>query len=145
MGEAQSVSKRKFRHNPRGRMPDGSPNPIDVYIGHRILQRRVLLGISQERLASLLGISFQQVQKYEKGRNRISGSRLWDISRVLDVDVGYFYEGLNEELPSEPDLSSLIRKEDPMEKSETKDLVRAYYEIRDRKVAAEILKLLKSM
>ena len=79
----------------RGRLSDGTPNPIDLYVGSRLRMRRSLLGMSQERLASELGITFQQVQKYERGSNRIGASRLWDLAQVLGVDVGFFYKDID--------------------------------------------------
>lgn len=81
--------------SPRGRTPNGDPNPVDVHIGKRIRMRREMLGLSQEKLSKMLGITFQQVQKYERGMNRIGGSRLWDISRILDVEIGFFYEEMD--------------------------------------------------
>lgn len=81
----------------RGRTADGAPNPIDIHIGRRIRTRRMTLGLSQEKLAELLGITFQQIQKYEKGINRISGSRLWDVSQVLRTEVGYFFEEMDKQ------------------------------------------------
>ena len=77
----------------RGRMPDGRPNPIDIHVGKRIRLRRLALNLSQETLAELLGITFQQIQKYENGGNRISASRLWDCACVLDVPVQFFFQG----------------------------------------------------
>lgn len=79
----------------RGRTPNGEPNPVDVHIAKRIRMRREMLGLSQEKLSKMLGITFQQVQKYERGMNRIGGSRLWDISRILDVEIGFFYEEMD--------------------------------------------------
>lgn len=76
----------------RGRMPDGTPNPIDVHVGRRIRLRRFLLGLSQEKLADMLGMTFQNVQKYERGAIRIGASRLWDIALVLKCPVQYFYD-----------------------------------------------------
>ena len=81
--------------SPRGRTPNGAPNPVDVHIGKRIRMRREMLGLSQDKLSKMLGITFQQVQKYERGMNRIGGSRLWDISRILDVEIGFFYEEMD--------------------------------------------------
>ncbi|MDX1711410.1 MAG: helix-turn-helix transcriptional regulator [Rhodovibrionaceae bacterium] len=71
-------------------------HPTDVHIGQRVREKRMALGYSQTALAEKLGISFQQVQKYESGANRISGSRLWEMSRVLGEPVSYFFEGLEE-------------------------------------------------
>lgn len=70
------------------------PHPIDVHVGSRVRMRRMLIGMSQEKLGEQLGLTFQQVQKYEKGSNRIGASRLWDLSRILDVPVRFFFEGL---------------------------------------------------
>lgn len=70
------------------------PHPVDVHVGKRVREARAIKGMSQTALGNALGISFQQVQKYEKGNNRIGASRLWDISKVLDVSTAYFFEGL---------------------------------------------------
>lgn len=72
------------------------PNPVDVHVGARIRLRRKLVGISQEQLAEALGLTFQQVQKYERGANRVSASKLWDIAHKLQVTIAYFFEGLEE-------------------------------------------------
>lgn len=74
-------------------MPRTSPDPVDLHLGTRIRMRRIEQSLSQEKLAEGLGLTFQQVQKYEKGTNRIGGSRMAAIARLLDVEVGYFYEG----------------------------------------------------
>lgn len=71
-----------------------SPNQVDQHIGARMRLRRLMMNVSQERLAELLGLTFQQVQKYEKGVNRVAASRLWDVAKALDVPVSYFFEGL---------------------------------------------------
>ncbi len=84
----------------RGRMPSGKPNPVDVYVGNRVKHRRTTLGMSQEQLGVALGVTFQQVQKYERGANRIGASRLWDLSRVLECPVSYFYDDMDEETAS---------------------------------------------
>jgi len=73
------------------------PHPVDRHVGLHIRMRRKALGISQERLAEALGLTFQQVQKYERGANRVSASKLWEIARALKTNVAYFYEGLEEE------------------------------------------------
>ena len=90
----------KKPNNSSGR--GGPPNPIDIHIGNRIRAKRRLLGLGQQEFATALGITFQQVQKYEKGQNRISGSRLYDISRVLGTDINFFYE----DMPTEVEKSS---------------------------------------
>src|SRR5437868_11330723 len=73
---------------------DRAPNPIDRHVGLRIRMRRKELGLSQEKLAESIGLTFQQVQKYERAANRVSASKLWEMARALDTTVGYFYEGL---------------------------------------------------
>ena len=70
------------------------PNPIDTHVGTRVRMRRKLLGVSQEKLADALGLTFQQVQKYERGVNRVSASKLYEAASFMGVDVGYFFEGL---------------------------------------------------
>ena len=73
---------------------DRGPNPVDLHVGARIRMRRKLLGVSQERLADQLGLTFQQVQKYERGANRVSASKLYEIAKALQTSVAYFFDGL---------------------------------------------------
>ena len=80
-----------------------TPNPIDVHVGKRVRTRRMLIGLSQEKLGDALGVTFQQVQKYEKGSNRISASRLQGIARLLDVPVAYFFEDAPVGMPMAPE------------------------------------------
>ena len=72
----------------------GTPNPVDVHVGARLRQRRTLLGMTQSKLGDAIGLTFQQMQKYEKGTNRISASRLFDLSRVLDVPIQFFFDDM---------------------------------------------------
>lgn len=90
----------------------GQPNPVDIYVGSRLKLRRLILGISQKKMAEKLGITFQQVQKYENGINRISASRLWDISKLLKVQVEYFFDGMNESIQAQSPRS-LRKKYNP--------------------------------
>jgi transcriptional regulator with XRE-family HTH domain len=117
-------------------------------------QRRTLLGFSQERLGEALGLTFQQVQKYERGANRISASRLFDLARVLDTDVNFFFEDMPEEVAaSSPGLIGGMAEEqspyepepDPMAKRETLELVRAYYKIREPDVRKRIFEMTKAI
>lgn len=96
---------------------------VDIHVGQKIRHRRWLLGMTQQHLADKVGIKFQQVQKYETGANRVSASRLWDISRALDVPPSYFFQGLQDD---PKDLSDI---EDLFNKKETLDLLRTYYAI----------------
>jgi transcriptional regulator with XRE-family HTH domain len=78
----------------RGKGEDG-PHPVDRHVGRRVCEKRLALGYNQSDLGRALGLTFQQIQKYEKGANRISASKLWDIARFFKVDIGYFFEGLS--------------------------------------------------
>lgn len=98
---------------------------VDIHVGQKIRQRRWLLGMTQQQLAEAVGIKFQQIQKYETGMNRVSASRLWDISRVLDVQPNFFFEGLDESCGLESDDAQLLKKR------ETLELLRTYYQIPD--------------
>src|ERR1700761_6201472 len=77
-------------------VPKKQASPIDVQVGNRVRLRRMLIGMSQEKLGEMLGLTFQQIQKYEKGVNRIGAGRLFEVSRILDVPIDYFYEGAPE-------------------------------------------------
>ena len=132
---------------PRGRPPragsDGKGHPIDLHVGHRVRLRRTLLGWSQERLAQALGLTFQQVQKYERGANRIGSGRLYHLSKVLDVPVSFFFDDLPESQgggAAPTNLSGMSEtpvesfEAEAMSRRETLELVRAYYRItEDRK------------
>jgi transcriptional regulator with XRE-family HTH domain len=101
-------------------------NEIDFYVGKRLRRRRRLLGLTQQSLGDMVGIRFQQIQKYECGANRISAARLFELSEALSVPIQYFYEGLMEnphELQENPEFIA----PDVLSKKETMDLVRAYY------------------
>src|SRR6266699_1101097 len=89
---------------------ESRPSPIDVHVGSRVRLRRTLLGMSQERLGDALGLTFQQVQKYERGANRVSASRLFDLSRVLDVPISFFFDDMPETLSATYSGSSQSRR-----------------------------------
>ncbi len=120
------------------RKPRGRANAIDAHVGSRIRTRRTLLGLNQSQLADALGITFQQVQKYEKGSNRIGASRLYHMSKILDVPVSYFYEDMPKELgrqtPPVREPTGEESEPDTMHKRETLELVRAYYRIENSAV-----------
>lgn len=101
---------------------------VDVHVGKRIRQRRWLAGMTQQRLAELVGIKFQQIQKYETGANRVSASRLWDISDALDVQVVFFFDGLDQPDGPDPAQDSPIPLDLSSDK-EAMDLIRSYYAI----------------
>ena len=104
------------------------PHKVDVHVGQRIRQRRWLTGMSQQRLAELVGIKFQQIQKYETGANLVSASRLWDIAFALNVDVSHFFEGLEAEKP-QPEKALDNIPADLSGDKEAMDLIRSYYAI----------------
>ncbi len=142
----------RTRGSSRGRTQQGNPNPVDVHVGGRIRLRRTLLGMSQERLGEALGLTFQQVQKYERGTNRVGASRLWYLSRVLDVPVSFFYEDMFEDVAGKsPRLIGGLRDEpetveaDPLTKREILELVRAYYRIQDALVRKRVFDLAKAL
>jgi transcriptional regulator with XRE-family HTH domain len=124
---------------------DRSPNPIDLHVGARVRMRRKLLGMSQEKLADALGLTFQQVQKYERGANRVSASKLFEISRFLDVAPAYFFDGLATDAlpgrsqqeqslhqflmtPEGVELASLLPKLNPKYRRRVLELVRTLAE-----------------
>ena len=121
------------------------PHPIDIGVGSRVRGRRILMGMSQERLGDELGVTFQQVQKYEKGANRISASRLHDISQILDVSPGYFFEEITGIKLSSQSQPSRPAASDPLNRRETLELVRAYYRIADPDVRHKIAALIRSL
>jgi transcriptional regulator with XRE-family HTH domain len=131
-------------------------HPVDRHVGSRVRLRRTLLGMSQEKLGEAIGLTFQQVQKYERGANRISASRLYDLSVVLDVPVSFFFDDMppadtagfpandpNDGFPDE--ISSACPQPDPMAKRETLELVRAYYQIGEPMVRKRIFELAKAL
>jgi len=146
------VSGRPMAEYGRG---TGRPHPVDVHVGGRVRMRRTLLGMSQEKLGEAIGLTFQQVQKYERGTNRIGASRLYDLSKVLDVPVGFFFEDIDGYwTPGEAQVGSahagLAEDQsdydlDPMAKRETLELVRAYYRIRDPQVRKRLFEMCKAL
>ncbi len=138
----------------RGRLEDGTPNPIDTHVGSRVRVRRTLLGMSQERLAEELGITFQQVQKYEKGLNRIGASRLWDLAQVLGVSVDFFYDNLYDTTRSKSPRKICNFMEmsedgetygDILNRRDVIELIRNYARINDPKISKNVLDLVKSL
>ena len=129
------------------------PNPIDVHVGGRVLLRRSLLGMSQGKLGDAFGVTFQQVQKYEKGSNRISASKLHALGDALDVPVSFFFDDMPKDISDQPSSASPAfsepagtpYEEDPMKKRETLELVRAYYGIGDLKVRKDFFLLMRSL
>lgn len=126
----------------------GVPDPIDVHVGARVRLRRTLLGMSQQKLGKALGLTFQQIQKYERGANRIGSSRLYRLSRILDVPVSFFFDELPDEVVAgtkSVDTSPAKVETDYLSRRETLELVRAYYKIRNEKSRKGIANLVKAL
>ena len=126
-----------------------TPNPIDIRVGARLRLRRNMLGLSQEKLGEAIGLTFQQVQKYERGANRIGASRLHELSRVLDVPVSFFFDDTDPvRAPAmggfaEPPAETF--ESDPLRQPETLELVQAYFSIEDAAVRRRLLDLAKAL
>ncbi len=125
-------------------MPKKQANPIDGQVGSRVRIRRMLIGMSQEKLGDLLGLTFQQVQKYEKGVNRIGAGRLYEISRILDVPIEFFYEGVAGGAggSAEPESAPLMEF---VSSGEGMQLSLDFMKIKDPKVRKRVLDLVKSL
>jgi transcriptional regulator with XRE-family HTH domain len=124
------------------------PNPIDIHVGSRIRLRRTMLGMSQEKLGESLGITFQQIQKYEKGTNRVGASRLQNISGILNVPVSFFFEdapGENTSASGLAEASSSNYVVDFLSSSEGLQLNRAFVKITDPKVRRKLVDLVKAL
>ncbi|MBP0466364.1 helix-turn-helix transcriptional regulator [Roseomonas sp. PWR1] len=131
-------------------------SPIDVHVGTRVRLRRTLLGMSQEKLGEALGLTFQQIQKYERGVNRIGASRLFDLARVLDVPIGFFFDDMPPEMGGAGGTRSRSSgfgfaegqegfEDDTLHRRETLELVRAYYRITDPSVRKRVFDLIKTL
>ncbi len=146
MSKSKSGSKLGYGHG------TGIPNPVDVHVGTRLRVRRTLLGMNQTALGDAIGLTFQQVQKYENGANRISASRLFALSRLLDVPIEYFFD----DMPAAVAASSPAQgggrtkkppryEPDPMATRETMEFVRAYYKIGDPEIRKRLRELAKAL
>ena len=145
---AKAKSGSKISHG-RG---TGIPSPVDVHVGARLRVRRTLLGMNQTKLGDAIGVAFQQVQKYENGANRISASRLFALSRLLDVPVQFFFDDMSTVVAaSSPAQGGGKAKKlpsyepDPMATRETLELVRAYYKIEDADVRKRLRELTNAL
>jgi transcriptional regulator with XRE-family HTH domain len=132
------------------RMAGKKPNPVDTHVGSRVRLRRMLLGMSQERLGESMGLTFQQVQKYEKGVNRIGASRLFQISKILDVPIQFFFEeapyvgdGGTARGMAEPDSEAFILEF--LNSREGLELNRAFVKIGDAKVRKSVVDLVRAL
>jgi transcriptional regulator with XRE-family HTH domain len=121
----------------------GVPNPIDVHVGGRVRMRRLLLGMNQETLANALGLTFQQVQKYEGGANRVSASRLSAMAEILGVPISYFFGDLR---PDDAEITPEDRQwREQLQRPETIEFIRLYYAIPDAKIRRQFLDMAKTV
>ncbi len=145
--------KKRGRGARKARYSSERPHPVDIHVGGRVRLRRTMLGMSQEKLGKAIGLTFQQVQKYERGTNRIGSSRLFELSRILDVPLPFFFD----EMP--PEVASKARKgrgglaervgpayeTETLARRETLELMRNYYQITDAKVRKRFFELVKAL
>ena len=124
-------------------MAKKTPNPIDKHVGSRVRMRRMMLSMSQEKLGDALGLTFQQVQKYEKGVNRIGAGRLFEIARILGVPIDFFYDGVG--APGEGAIETAPPVMEFVSSGEGLQLSLAFMKIRDPKVRRRVLDLVKSL
>jgi len=135
-----------------------NPDPVDVHVGSRLRMRRNLVGLSQEQLGKSLGLTFQQIQKYERGINRMGSSRLFQIAKTLSVPVAYFFEEISESSAMSGKHGFADKEQAPLENAperqsdydilrrrETLELIRAYYRIQDSKQRRKVYELIRSM
>jgi len=129
-----------------------APHPVDVYVGRRLRLKRTFLGLSQEAVGKQIGVTFQQIQKYERGINRMGASRLYDFSKALGVQVSYFFEGYGEytlddthtmAIAAEPNAPAF--EGETINNRETLEVMRAYYRIKNPAVRKRIIELIKAM
>lgn len=124
---------------------DFAPNPIDQHVGLRIRLRRKELGISQERLADAIGLTFQQVQKYERAANRVSASKLYEMARALKTSVAYFYEGLPDMTPEDSPLDARSAVQAFLMTPEGLELASVFPRLRRPRVRRRVLDLVRAM
>jgi transcriptional regulator with XRE-family HTH domain len=131
------------RQNKKIAMPKKQANPIDVQVGNRVRIRRMLIGMSQEKLGDMLGLTFQQVQKYEKGVNRIGAGRLYEVARILGVPIDFFYEGVAAQPSGFTEAGPPVMEF--VSSGEGLQLSLAFMKIKDPKVRKRVLDLVKSL
>lgn len=129
----------------------GTPHPVDVYVGRRLRLKRTILGMSQEAVGKEIGVTFQQIQKYERGINRMGASRLYDFSRALGVSIAYFFEGYGDYKTSDAEMLALSEPEgggfehEKVNNRETIEVMRAYYRVKNPALRKRIVDLIKAM
>ncbi len=144
---------KRVRRSAKKQVSRSGPHPIDIHVGSRVRLRRNLLGMSQTKLGQAIGIAFQQIQKYERGVNRIGASRLFNLGRALDVPVSFFFEDLSpaaaggdkRRTRSLSEATAAALDPDLLSKRETMGLIRAYYRVKDPKLRRYVLDLIKAL
>jgi transcriptional regulator with XRE-family HTH domain len=129
----------------------GTPHPVDVHVGRRLRLKRTILGMSQESVGKEIGVTFQQIQKYERGINRMGASRLYDFAKALGVPIAYFFEGFGDYAAqdgtsfalNEPDAAGF--EHEKVNSRETIEVMRAYYRIKNPAIRKRIVELIKAM
>lgn len=133
---------------------DNHPHSVDVHVGQRLRQRRTLLGMTQTELADIMGVTFQQIQKYEKGSNRISASRLYEMSEALKVKISYFFDEMPLEISKKPEKQTDVviigsgesdNSGDIFLRKKSIELIRHFYQIPDKDIRDRVFGLVKSM
>ena len=144
-------NKRMIMRNENFEMKEMHPELIDAYIGKRLKCRRIMLGLTQDEVASMIGVTFQQVQKYECGVTKICASRLFVLAKVLQVDIQFFFDGIEKEVPEidkfKEDVNRVeeeIVKFDPFSNNDTLELINLYWTVKDNK-RKFILELINNM
>lgn len=128
-----------------------SPHPVDIYVGRRLRLKRTILGMSQEAVGKQIGVTFQQIQKYERGINRMGASRLFDFAKALGVQVSYFFEGYGDYAMDDGAVLALGEQEaaafehEKTNNRETLEVMRAFYRIKNPSVRKRIIDLIKAM
>lgn len=126
-------------------------HPVDVHVGKRLRLKRTIMGLSQEAIGKAIGVTFQQIQKYERGINRMGASRLYEFAKSLSVPVSYFFEGYGDELTADSAVYGMAEADGPafehenVSSRETMDIMRAYYKIKNPAVRKRIIELIKAV
>ncbi len=131
------------------------PHPIDIHVGKRLRMRRTILGMSQENLGTAIGVTFQQIQKYERGVNRIGSSRLYEFSKLMTVPVSYFFDEMDKNAPamtagvaesaSAFEHEKAPTEQDKMSSRETLEMMRSFYRISDTRIRKRVIDLIKAL
>ncbi len=126
------------------------PHPVDIHVGKRLRLRRTILGLSQEAIGNAIGVTFQQVQKYERGVNRMGSSRLYEFSKILSVPVSYFFDEMEKSATTAVPASGVSEdspefEHEKMSSRETLEMMRAYYRISEPRIRKRIFELVKAL